>query len=415
MFFGGGFPGFSSGFNGPQRNHNVDNDELYEILGVPKNATEEEIKRSYRKLAKEKHPDKGGNKEEFIKIQAAYEVLNNPEKRELYDQYGIDGVKNGPSDPFESAFAGMWPGGKQGPKKMKPTVKEVKVTLEDIYTGRMRKVTFQRQRNCDGCDGKGGKDAKKCTTCRGSGVIEKMVQLAPGFVTSSRSTCHECKGDGTIFGKEDKCKKCKGNKVRTEEKTIEVPIEQGAPSEHHVSFSGEGDEAPGVMAGDFIAKLVVEPHKRFERKGADLYVTKKISLYEALTGTAFYVEQLDGKKILIATAPNDVITPNMIKEVKGKGMPFYQDAMSHGNLYVTFIVEFPKRSELKNLEELKKILPVPKDLVSNVDQSKAIYLEDYDEWSTNTSASGGKSRGDKEDEFDDDSMPRGQRVQCAQQ
>ena len=126
---------------------------------------------------------------------------------------------------------------------------------------------------------------------------------------------------------------------------------------------------PGTLAGDVIVKFNLEPHNRFERKGADLYYKKKISLYEALTGTAFYVEMLDGKKLLVTTAPNDILTPSnyfrnqndlficldVTKEIKGKGMPFFGDAMSHGNLYVIFTIDFPKKNELKNTEELKKV------------------------------------------------------------
>jgi len=206
-----------------------------------------------------------------------------------------------------------------------------------------------------------------------------------------------------------------GQKINVEEKTLEVPIEQGAPNDHHVSFSGEGDETPGAMAGDVIVRLIVEPHKRFERKGADLYIKKTISLYEALTGTAFNIEHLDGKKILIATAPNDILTPNVVKEIKGKGMAFYRDAMSHGNLYVQFTVEFPKRNELKNVDQLKNILPVPKDLITNYDKKTAEFLDDYDETSTNPNAAGGRQRRGDEDDDEEDGMPRGQRVQCAQQ
>jgi DnaJ family protein A protein 2 len=421
MFFGGGFPGF--GGSEPEEspdNGEVDNKEFYEILGVPQEASTDEIKKAYRKKVMKAHPDKGGDPEEFKRLQAAYEILSNQEKRELYDKYGIDGIREGGGggmDPFESLFGGLFGGGrrqqKQGPKKVKPILKEMKVTLEDIYNGKMKKLTFQRHRNCEACDGKGGKDAKKCGTCKGNGMIEKVVQLGPGFISSSRSVCPECKGEGTTFDKGSKCKVCKGNKIKTEEKTIEVPIEQGAPNEHHVSFSGEGDEIPGALAGDIVVRLLIEPHKKFERKGADLYFKKKISLYEALTGCIFYIEQLDGKKVLIATSPHEVISPGSRKELKGKGMPFYKDSMSHGNLYVDFDVEFPKRQELKNLEELKKILPVPKDLLTNVDKSKCEYLEDFDETGTNSHAEGGRGRAGDED---DEDMPRGgQRVQCAQQ
>jgi len=423
MFFGG-FPGFGGRDESPEKD--VDNKEFYDIIGVPQDASPADIKTAYRKKVIKAHPDKGGDIEEFKKLQAAYEVLSNPEKKEIYDKYGIDGIREGAGgmDPFEGLFGGLFGGGRRGggkqeTRKVKPIVNEIRVTLEDIYNGKMKKVTFQRQRNCETCDGKGGKDAKKCTTCKGHGMVEKVVQLGPGFLSSSRSVCHDCKGEGTIFDKGNKCKTCKGNKVKTEDKTMEVPIEVGAPSEHHVSFNGEGNEMPGAMAGDFIVKFNVEPSSRFERKGADLYFKKKISLYEALTGCAFHIEQLDGKKILIATPPNEIITPNVRKEVKGKGMPFYRDSMSHGNLYIDFEVEFPKKSEIKHVEELKKVLPVPKDILTNVDKSKAELLEDFDESGTNSRAEGGKGRhrGGYEDDEDDDDMPRGggQRVQCNQQ
>lgn len=426
MFFEG-FPGFGGGshhFHEASSPGEVDNKEFYEILEVPQNATQDEIKKSYRKKVVKAHPDKGGDVEEFKKLQAAYEILSNPEKRELYDKYGIEGIREGGAggmDPFEGLFGGLFGGrrggGKPQAKKMKPIVKEVKVTLEDIYVGKMKKITFQRHRICEPCDGKGGKDAKKCGPCKGTGVVEKVVQLGPGFISSSRGMCSDCRGEGTTFDKSNKCKTCKGQKINAEEKTLEVPIEQGAPNNHQISFSGEGDETPGVMAGDVIVQLTVEPHKRFERKGADLFYKKTISLYEALTGTAFYVEHLDGKKILIATPPHEVLTPNCTKEIRGKGLAFFKDAMSHGNLYIQFTVTFPKSNELKNLEELKKILPVPKDLITNYDKNKAEFLEDFDESGTNPNAEGGRrgARGGHDDDDDDDDMPRGQRVQCAQQ
>jgi len=110
--------------------------------------------------------------------------------------------------------------------------------------------------------------------------------------------------------KKDQCKECKGQKVMKETKIIEVAIEVGVPHEHHETFVGEANEAPGIMAGDLVVRIMIEPHKYFERKGADLYYKKKISLYEALTGTTFQIEHLDGKKINITTAPNEVIQPN---------------------------------------------------------------------------------------------------------
>lgn len=422
MFFGGGFPGFGGSEqedSSPERGE-VDNKEFYEILGVPQDAQPDEIKKAYRKLVIKKHPDKGGDPEEFKKLQAAYEVISNPEKREIYDKYGLEGLREGGGadmDMFEGLFGGLFGHGKkgpQGPRKVKPMVQDLHVTLEEVYLGTMKHLSYERHRNCAECDGKGGKDAKKCMACKGSGTVEKVVQLGPGFMSSTRSICHTCKGEGTVFDKENMCKGCKGEKIKKETKQIDVPIEQGAPHDLPVTFSGEGNELPDALAGDLIVRLIVEPHKRFERKGADLYYTKKISLYEALTGCVFQVEHLDGKKILIKTAPNEVIIPGSIKQISKLGMPFYKDNMSHGNLYVKFDVEFPKHNQMKNIDQLKNVLPVPKDTLGKVDQSQCKTLEDFDKEGVNASAQGGKGRMDEEDDEDDDN-PRGQRVQCGQQ
>jgi len=417
--FRGGFPGFGFEENGesPQMNEDIDNKQLYEILEVPQNATSDEIKKSYRKKAVKLHPDKGGDPEKFKELSAAYEVLSKPEKRELYDKYGIDGVKGeaGGMDPFADILGGLFGrkggGGRQGPKKAKPVLKELKITLEDAYNGKVIKMPHTRNKLCATCDGKGGKDAKKCTTCKGQGVVEKVVQLGPGFLSSTRAPCSDCKGEGMKIDKENLCKTCKGNKIVQEQKTIEVAIEPGVPHEHHITFTGDADEYPGIMAGDLIVRIIIEPHKKFERKGADLFYKKKVTLYEALTGCSFTIDHLDGKKLNVITPPGDIIQPGAIKQINKKGMPFHKDVMSHGNLYIVFEVEFPKKGEIKNAEQLKNILPMPKN-VPAADKSKCEYLEEYDETSLNPNAEGGKQR----EEDDEDDGPRGgQRVQCAQQ
>jgi DnaJ family protein A protein 2 len=425
MFFGG-FPGFGGGSDfedSPDPSGgDADTNALYECLSVEKNASQDEIKKAYRKLAVKFHPDKGGDPEKFKEINAAYEVLGNPEKREIYDKYGLDGLKDGGGgmDPFESIFGGLLGGGRRGAgkpqqKKVKPILKEIRVTLEDVYVGKMKTLSYERHKTCEPCGGKGGKDAKKCTTCKGHGVVEKIVQLGPGFISSQRGMCSDCQGEGTCYDKANQCKTCKGKKINLEKKTVEVPIEQGAPNEHHITFTGEGDEIPGAMAGDLIVRLIIEKHPVFERKGADLFVQKKISLYEALTGVTFTIEHLDGQKLNITTAPGEAIAPGTRKQLPKKGMGFHKDAMGQGHLYIDFAVEFPKKGEIKNPEELAKILPVPKNL-SNVEKSKCVVLEDFEEGSQNTHAEGGKHRaGDYDDE--EDGYPRGggQRVQCAQQ
>jgi len=297
---------------------------------------------------------------------------------------------------------------------VKPMLKELKVTLSDIYLGKLKTITFRRQRVCEPCNGKGGKDAKKCSKCKGVGIVEKIVQLGPGFISSQRAPCPDCGGEGMCYDKKDQCKSCKGQKIAEEEKTIEVPIEQGCPSDHHVQFTGEGNEIPGALAGDLIVKFIVEKHPVFERIGADLHVKKTITLYEALTGVAFNLEHLDGSKVTIASAPGEVISPGSRKQLKKKGMAYHKDSMSQGNLYITFEIDFPKKVDSGAAELLAKVLPVPKN---SVDKSKALILEDFDASGQNTNAEGGRGRAHGDDDEDEEGMPRGggQRVQCAQQ
>jgi DnaJ family protein A protein 2 len=430
MFGGGhGFPhGFfesAHGFGGgetPDTDKEVDNKALYDMLEVPQTATTEEIKKAYKKKAMKHHPDKGGDPEKFKEISGAHEILTNAEKREIYDKYGLEGFKDGgaggmdPFDIFGSLFGGMGGRpGKGGPKQMKktkPTLKEVKVTLEDVYVGKMSKVTLNRNRCCAGCEGKGASSVKKCTTCKGMGIIEKVVQIAPGFLSSSRGACHDCRGEGVKIDKDTICKECKGNKIVQDTKTIDIPVEQGCPDAHQSVFHGEGDEMPGTMAGDVVAQITIEAHPKFERKGADLFYKKKILLYEALTGCFFQLTHLDGKKIDICTKPGEVVCPGTMKQLNGKGMPFHKDAMSYGNLYIQFEIEFPKKGDMKNLDDLKKILPTPASNGVAFDKKNAEYLDTYDETSLNPNADGARGRQDDEDE---DGPRQGQRVQCAQQ
>ena len=249
--FSGGFPGF--GFGGgadedereaPQKEE-ADTNKYYELLGVDKKATTEQIRKAFRKKAIKEHPDKGGDPDKFKEVTNAYEVLSNPEKRQLYDDYGEEGVKNGGppggggglGDLF-SMFTGQGRRGPSGPKKGKPKLIELEVTLEDVYHGVMKTVKFTRTRNCEACDGKGGENVSKCGKCKGQGVVTKLVQLGPGMYTQSQAKCGDCKGTGEIMKEADRCKGCKGEKVLEKERVLEVGIESGCPNEHDYIFTG---------------------------------------------------------------------------------------------------------------------------------------------------------------------------------
>jgi len=134
------------------------------------------------------------------------------------------------------------PGGKGPQRKVKPKVKEIHVTLEDVYNGKMVTVPHTRKRICQECNGKGGKNAEKCKTCKGHGIVEKIVQLGPEFLSSSRAPCSDCHGTGNTYSEADKCTKCNGECIIDEEKVLEVPIEAGIPDEHLIQYHGDGDE-----------------------------------------------------------------------------------------------------------------------------------------------------------------------------
>ncbi|EGR33410.1 hypothetical protein IMG5_054010, partial [Ichthyophthirius multifiliis] len=420
MFFSG-FPFFEEGSQGghQRQQKETDTQKLYDILGVPKDATTAQIKKSFMQHAKTHHPDRGGNSEKFKEYQQAYEILSDPNKRELYDQYGLEGVENGGGGGHEDIFDILTGGGnrgvknKRGMQKMRGVKAELEVTLEESYLGKTAKMPFQRQRNCETCDGKGGSEVKQCTTCKGRGVQVKTIQMGP-MIQQFQQECGTCKGEGKIINEKDKCKSCKGNKVYAQKSTLDIPIDKGAYDGQEIIMHGEADEAPGYMAGDLHVIVKTKPHKVYQREGADLIMKKKISLLEALTGFCFKIQTLDNTEVQIATNPGEIIFDGAKKIVKGYGMPFYGDSMSHGNLIVVFEVEFPKTGSLseQQLKKLAEILPGPKPKQVDISKDDILMLEEFDPHTTNPNEEGGK-RGEEDDEEDEKSGQT--RAQCAQQ
>lgn len=230
--FGGGFPfeefaGMHGGPRGGGPKKEVDNKKFYDMLGVDKNATYDEIKKSYRKKAVKEHPDKGGDPEKFKELTNAYQVLSDKDKREIYDRHGEDGIKEGRGgmqggDIFSQMFGGG--GGRQaGPKKGKSVQHTIKVTLEEIYKGKTTKIAVNRDRCCKGCDGRGGKDGANstCPGCKGRGMRTQMTMLGPGMYSQSTGPCSDCGGSGECIDEENKCKDCNGKKVIKEKKVLE--------------------------------------------------------------------------------------------------------------------------------------------------------------------------------------------------
>lgn len=180
-----------------------------------------------------RHPDKGGDQAKFKQLGEAYEILSNPEKKDLYDRGGMEAIKRdaqgggggGGFDDIFSFFGGGGGGKKRGPVKAKTKLKELDVTLEEVYKGKMVTFKHKRQRNCETCDGKGGSNVQKCGTCKGRGIVTKMVQLGPGMYSQSQQHCSDCHGEGETIDPKSKCKDCNGKKAAMKIKTIEVALE----------------------------------------------------------------------------------------------------------------------------------------------------------------------------------------------
>tara|TARA_Y100000389_G_C17425158_1_gene499132 strand:- start:116 stop:1588 length:1473 start_codon:yes stop_codon:yes gene_type:complete len=271
MFFGGDFP----------RNRNIDNNKYYELLGINKNATSNEIKKSFHKLAMKHHPDKGGDAKLFQEITQAHDVLSNPEKKEKYDQFGEEGINNGISPEMSNIFD-MMNGGvkKYRQNKGKSVKKVINVSLEQIYSGSSVNLSIKKQ-VIDKSYGK-----IKCRNCEGNGNITQTIRIGP-MIQEIQQACDQCKGKGVRYKK---------NSV-SEKLVVDIP--KGSPNNHTVIYYEKSDEIPNGTAGDLHVILKEINHPVFKRKGYDLYVEKTISLYEALCGYTIELKHLDGRKIII--------------------------------------------------------------------------------------------------------------------
>jgi len=303
MFFGG-FPGMAGGdFPGGGRagrggGKPVDTEKFYRCLDVEKNASEADIKKAYRKLAVKHHPDKGGDPEKFKEITRAYEVLSDADKRSKYDRFGEEGLEEGgggggdPGDIFDAFFGGGGRRGSGGRKrqKTKDVVQPLKVTLEQMYNGGMKKMAITRQV----IDKQRG--VQECGDCNGRGMRVEVIRMGP-MIQQMQSQCGSCGGNGKSF------------KTKQEREPLEVHIQKGSPDQHKVTFREMADEHPDADAGDVVFVLKQQEHSDFKRRGADLFIERKISLVEALCGFELELTHLDGRKLLIKTSPGEIVKP----------------------------------------------------------------------------------------------------------
>lgn len=214
-------------------------------------------------------------------------------------------------DPF--GFGDMFQQQQQRKRKCKSRLVQLKITLEESFLGGKKKVDFPRKRTCKKCKGTGSANpaaTAKCSGCNGKG-IKLVTQRMGNMLLQTQTTCPDCQGEGQMI--KDKCKDCKGEKIATETKIIEIELDKGVPDGHRYNFPLEGDMIPDVEAGDIVIEIFMEKHKNFVRKGADLVYKAQISLLQALTGFKFVLTHLDGRKILVQNKDNEIIKPGINK------------------------------------------------------------------------------------------------------
>jgi len=417
-------------FGGMRPPKKGDSTRFYEILGVDKNASADELKKAYRKMAIKNHPDKGGDPEKFKEISGAYEVLSDPEKRQIYDEYGEEALKEGmgggggpggnPFDIFENLFGGNPFGGDPrrgrggGRRKGEDVVHPLKVGLNDLYNGVTKKLSLAKNVLCPKCDGKGSKSGQntRCAGCQGQGVKVTLRQIAPGMVQQMQSVCPDCRGSGQAVSERDKCQQCRGNKVVQERKVLEVHVEKGMQHNQKITFQGEADEAPDTIPGDIVFVVQMKENAQFKRKGSDLFFEKELTLTEALCGFKFSIQHLDNRQLLIQSNEGDIIKPNSFKAIFDEGMPTYQRPFDKGRLFVHFTVKFPEPGDLSDsdLSALEKLLP-PRPTM-DIDEAEA---EECSLSEVDMEAESRRQRQERQETEEDDDDPSGRRVQCAQQ
>ena len=382
-------------------NSNNKDTKLYDILNVNPKASDQEIKKSYRKLALKFHPDRNkDNKEEcenkFKEISAAYEVLGDKDKRDKYDKFGLEGLKSmggdgvnpfdifsnlfrennpmgegGPSGFFDNIFSGRQQRSNQRPKNR---LEKILVSLDDIYNEKTIKISLNKKVICKKCDGSGGMYKSSiliCEICNGKGQITQITQIGPGMLSQSSKICYKCDGKGKQIKPNEVCLKCNGEKYTIEDDSIELNLTKNMKNGSKVVIKNGGDELMNSnLVGDLILDINIKDHLLFKRINNELFLTKDILLSEALCGCKFIINHMDKRKILVNL--DKIIYPNNKQKIIGEGMTIDDD------LIINFNIKFPNSLSNERKKYLKKLLPINNSNLDVSNMEEAI-LVDYAE------------------------------------
>lgn len=331
--------------------------EYYELLGVSEDASQKEIKKAYRKKAKKYHPDSNSDQadeEKFKKINKAYQVLSDEDKRKKYDMFGKQGVdataggQRGGFSDFEDIFSTFFGGGgrRRRQKRGQHLKVEADISLEDAYNGVEKTYEVSRREKCEACDGTGAENGntKTCPNCDGRGRVEKVQRTLFGRQRTVQE-CPRCNGSGKV--PEEECSECNGRGVVEEDEKISFEIPAGVRNGQKLRLRGKGHEVKDGRPGDLYVFVRVEEHPELQRKEDDLFTTVSLGIGDAVLGAEVEVPTPDGKAKV--TVPSGT-QPNQVLRLKGKGMP-RQRRRGYGDLYVKVDVEIPEEID-KEAEEM---------------------------------------------------------------
>lgn len=356
--------------------------DYYEVLNVQKNATADEIKKAYRKLAVKYHPDKNPGDSEaesrFKEATESYEVLSNAQKKSTYDQFGfagLEGMNGGPHDystvfrdfsdifgdfggAFDSFFGGgggRSRGGRDGggPARGANLRYNLDIDFKDAVFGKKAEISYIHNVACSSCGGTGAESGSKrsvCTSCGGSGQVRRNS----GFF-SIAAACPSCGGEGYVI--EHPCSSCRGSGIAKKQQKIKVNIPAGIATGKRISLAGQGDAGPNSgPAGDLYVYVTVRAHKYFERDGNDLYCVIPISITQSSLGGDIEVQTIDGLRIKVKI-PSGVQNGKMLR-VKGRGVPYLNSKEHRGDMYIKLQIETPKRLSMKAKALMRELADV---------------------------------------------------------
>ncbi len=349
--------------------------DYYERLGIDKNASDDEIKRAYRALARRHHPDANANDpeaaERFKEISTAYDTLSDPEKRRRYDMFGPDGTPGqggadgfGLNDLFEAFFGGGDPFGRSpgGPRRGPDAECLLDLTLADVVIGGTRDLDLTMPIACDQCDGSGcqpGTHPERCATCSGTGEVRSMRRSILGQLVTS-GPCTDCAGSGQVIP--STCEQCRGEGRVRGPRHLQLDVPAGIGDGQRLRLAGRGPAAPrGGPAGDLYVTVRVAADPRFERDGDHLHTVAPIAMTQAALGTTLTVPTIDGDEqldIAPGTQPGRVFT------IRGRGVPSLRTGR-RGDLYVHVDVEVPAKLSADEAELLARFAELRGEQVSD--------------------------------------------------